>query len=562
MAGFASPASASGSTIQLPVEKGRHVPGEILLKIAKKAEFDRGLRQRISGVLEGALGEKSVRSIEPLVTDSRLYQVKLVKEQDLKSALKTLSSDPSIEFAEPNYIYHTYEIPASETQGRGSATAFPNDKDFGKLWGMLNTGQKDGGGHDGLAGADISVAPLWQKGIVGDRKIIVAVIDTGVDWDHPDLVKNLFTNTAEIPGNGIDDDKNGFVDDIHGWNFFRKGNNSRDDNEHGTHCAGSIGAEGNNEVGVAGVNWQVSILPVKFLSAEGEGSSVGAIESINYARMMKANVLSNSWGGGSSSQAMKEAIQAARDAGILFVAAAGNDGMDNVSVPSYPASYDIENVVSVAATDNRDQLADFSNYGKNVHVAAPGVEIYSSIKGGGYSSMSGTSMATPHVAGIAALVLSGHPTETYAEIKARLISSSVPNRGLRKKVAARGRVSAYNAYYNIVPPSSEPDEALWKDVVQSLESPHPYQDNSDVKLEIKSPGAKYLRVFFEKVETEARYDKIFVQTPSGEVADTLTGKMTNYVSEYVEGDTAVIRLKSDSSVNGWGFKVSKIQVQN
>jgi thermitase len=259
---------------------------------------------------------------------------------------------------------------------------------------------------------------------------------------------------------------------------------------------------------------------------------------------------------------MEEAIEAARDAGILFVAAAGNDGEDNFAMPSYPASYDLANVVSVAATNNSDELADFSNYGKNVHVAAPGVEIYSSILGGNYAAMSGTSMATPHVAGVAALVLSGNPELTTSDLRKRLIDTSTPNRGLRKKVVARGRINAFNAYYGVVPPSAEPDESSWKDVSQSLESAHPYKESTDVKMEVKVPGAKFIRVVFEKVEIEPRYDKIFIQSPKGEVVDTLTGRLTNYISEYLEGDTAVIRFKSDSTVNGWGFRVNKVQVQN
>jgi subtilisin family serine protease len=201
---------------------------------------------------------------------------------------------------------------------------------------LVNTGQKDSdaaGGKEGTPGSDIHVAPLWQRGVTGSRDIVVAVIDTGMDRTHPDLMPNLYVNPGEagaLANNGVDDDGNGFVDDVSGWNFYAKNNNSNDDNRHGSHCSGTIGAAGNNGVGVVGVNWNVSLLPVKFLSGSGSGSTEGAVNAVNYATRMKVNVMSNSWGGGAPSQALKEAIEKANQAGILFVAAAGNDGSNNV----------------------------------------------------------------------------------------------------------------------------------------------------------------------------------------------------------------------------------------
>jgi subtilisin family serine protease len=458
-----------------------------------------------------------------------------------------------VKYAEPNYRYYAFDD--------GNPEQLPNDTDFSKLWGMNNTGQADSLGQIGIPGVDIGVLPIWQQGVTGSRDIKVAVIDTGVDWTHPDLVENLYTNPGEIAGNGIDDDANGFIDDIHGWNFGSKSPASQDDNDHGSHCAGTIGGVGNNGIGVAGVNWRVSILPVKFIGSDGSGSLDAALEAINYATMMKVNVMSNSWGGGGFSEAMKEAIEKARDANILFVAAAGNDSSDNNAAPMYPASYDVANIISVAAIDNKDRLASFSNWGRTkVHVAAPGVKIFSTTKDGGYNSFSGTSMATPHVSGVAALLLSAFPDMTYAELKDRIVKTAVKVPGLRNKVASNGRVSVFNAFNNIIPPSEDPAESAWQTVDYVVESQHPYENKLDQSTTIEYPGAKYIRVIVERLETEPKYDTLFINNPAGDVIDSVSGSAEQFVSDYVKGDKLVLRFVSDHSVVKWGFRIAKIQV--
>lgn len=523
------------------------VPGELIVKM--KDGDSKSAKAAMIRSLEKAIGANSVQDIESFLTDRSLKIVRLKdKKKSLKQAIRALSADSGVLYAEPNYIVKALEA------------GIPNDTDFSKTWGLKNDGQVDSANQTGKAGADVNVAPLWARGITGSKNVVVAVIDTGIDWTHPDLVDNLYTNTGEIADNGIDDDGNGFIDDVHGYNFSTRGPNSSDDHNHGSHCAGTIGGVGNNGVGVAGVNWNVTLLPVKFLSATGSGSTQGAIDAVNYARLMKVNIMSNSWGGGGFSQALKDAIQAANDAGILFVAAAGNDGSNNDSRATYPANYDVPNILSVAATDNRDAIASFSNYGvRTVHVAAPGVRVYSTTKGGTYSTFSGTSMATPHVAGVAALLLSANPTWSFSEIKTRLIQTSDPVAGLRRKVLSKGRVNAYNAFMGIVPPNQEPDESRWRSRDQVIESAHPYADGANQTFTINEPGAQYIRVFFEKVSTEANYDKVSFETPSGEVIDELTGNVENYTTDYIRGDSAVIRLRADTSVTGWGFKVSRIQ---
>ncbi len=536
------------SAVRTPV-RAPFVAGEVIVKLKDGV---RASSVNMNALIQKSLGSIAILSVKPFRTDASFAKVKIAQSGMTALAISRISQDPSIQYAEPNFIYRTSEA------------GIPSDTDFEKLWGIKNVGQMDAAGQVGKPGADINVVPLWQRGITGSRDVVVAVIDTGVQWDHPDLEANVYTNPGEAGGlaaNGKDDDGNGFIDDVHGWNFAAQTNASSDDHDHGSHCSGTIGGVGDNGKGVAGINWQVSILPVKFLDGQGGGTLEGAVESIKYATKMKVNIMSNSWGGGGYSEALKDAIVEAKNAGILFVAAAGNDGSDNDATPTYPASYDVENVVAVAATDNMDKLAEFSNYGKNrVHVAAPGVKVYSTIKGGAYDTFSGTSMACPHVAGVSALLLSANPGWSFSEIKERLIKTSVPVAGLRRKVMAKGRVDANNAFFNIVPPSDEPDPALWMDVPHVVDSAHPYADKSNVTFQIHHEGAKYIRVYFEKLSTEQSYDRVTVESGAGEVADDLTGKLTDYMSEYVKGDTAVLRLTSDDSINEYGFRVTKIQV--
>ena len=369
----------------------------------------------------------TIRSRKPA---ARLYLVAIPAPLDpdgLPQAIDTFSSLPgTVAYAEPDFVVH--------------ATLAPNDPSFGLLHGLHNTGQTGG-----TADADIDAPEAWDIA-TGSRSIRVGVIDTGIDYTHPDLAANIWTNPGEIPGNFIDDDGNGYVDDVHGWDFVNNDSDPMDDNGHGTHCAGTIGAVGGNALGVVGVNWKVSLVPLKFLSAPGSGFTSDAVEAVSYATAMGFELTSNSWGGGNYTQALSEAIAAGGTAGHLFIAGAGNNGTNTEFNPHYPASYDLDNIVSVAATDNADQLAVFSNYGATVDLAAPGLNIYSTVLNGGYQSMSGTSMATPHVAGTAALVLS-HASGplSAAQLKDLLLSSVDPLPSLASVTVSGGRLNARSA---------------------------------------------------------------------------------------------------------------------
>jgi subtilisin family serine protease len=272
--------------------------------------------------------------------------------------------------------------------------------------------------------------------------VTIALVDTGVDYTHPDLAANIWQNPGETI-NGIDDDGNGYIDDIRGWNFVSKTNDPMDDNGHGTHCAGTIAAVGNNGIGVCGVTWNAKIMPLKFLDSSGSGYTSDAISAILYANRMGAPIISNSWSGTGYSQSLKDAIDASS---AVVVCAAGNSGANSDVTPQYPAAFTSSNIISVAATNYNDKLATFSNYGaKSVDLAAPGVSIYSTTKSNGYKYLSGSSMATPHVSGVAALIKSQNPSMTAAQIESKILNNCDSLSVLSGKMVTGGRLNAAKA---------------------------------------------------------------------------------------------------------------------
>jgi hypothetical protein len=324
------------------------------------------------------------------------------------------------------------------------ANTLPTDASFtdGSLWGLLNTGQSGG-----TSGADINTVTAWQT-TTGNRSVIVGVIDSGVRYTHQDLAANMWVNTLEVADNGIDDDSNGYIDDVYGINAITGSGDPMDDNDHGTHCAGTIGAVANGGGPLVGVAWDVQIMALKFLDAGGSGSLSDAIEGIDYGVRMGVDILNNSWGGGGYSQALYDAIERANAVGILFVAAAGNHRGNNDLTPNYPSNYENANVVAVAALDRSDALASFSCFGANtVDIGAPGVAIYSCTAGSdsSYAFFNGTSMATPHVSGVAALIKSRFPLADAVELSQRLLLSARPVASLAGKCVTGGALNAANA---------------------------------------------------------------------------------------------------------------------
>ncbi|MGW8257140.1 MAG: S8 family serine peptidase, partial [Thermoguttaceae bacterium] len=298
--------------------------------------------------------------------------------------------------------------------------------------------------------SSINAPAAWNL-TTGSHSVVVGVVDTGIDYTHVDLAANIWTNPGEIPQNGIDDDGDGFVDDVHGFDFVNNDGNPMDDNGHGTHVSGIIAATGNNSLGITGVNWGVSLMALKFLDSSGAGYVSDAIRAVNYATMMKSRygvnvcALNNSWGGGGYSSALAAAIEASNNANILFVAAAGNSGTNTDLSAQYPAGYNSANVISVAASDRNDQLASFSCYGATtVDLAAPGVSIYSTVPNNRFAMYSGTSMATPYVTGVAALAWAYKPDATVSEVRSAILQGVDKIASLSGKVASGGRLNAYN----------------------------------------------------------------------------------------------------------------------
>ncbi|PIS11743.1 MAG: subtilase [Bdellovibrio sp. CG10_big_fil_rev_8_21_14_0_10_47_8] len=526
-----------GSISARAVNEPEFVPGEYVVSL--KREIGQFNKQD----LEVSLGSK----IKETIFEDRIVVVQRSMIETAESAVKTLSENPLVRLAEPNYIYRINKT--------------PNDPSFGKLWGLKNIGQSDVRAG-GVAGVDINVEKAWDI-TTGSKDVLVAIIDTGIDYDHPDLKENIWTNQAEANGKpGVDDDNNGIIDDIHGANFVNPKaptGNPKDDHMHGTHCAGTIGARGDDGLGIVGVNWNVRLMPVKFLGADGSGSLDGALKSIDYATKMGARIMSNSWGGGGESQTLKEAIQRANAAGALFVAAAGNDYSNNDTQPSYPASYNVPNVLAVAAIDNKGQLAAFSNYGKkSVHVAAPGVNVWSSVLNGKYASLSGTSMATPHVSGVAALLASADPSLTNLQLKERLIKTARPLASVREKVSSKGMVDAYAAITNQVLPPDPNDPDNWQFINVNISSLHPYESKSTEAFEVEVKGAKEIALFFAHFETEKNYDRVTVFDRAGNQIAQLSGVNDDTYSPTIPGDYAKIVLTSDDSVQKYGFDIFKV----
>jgi subtilisin family serine protease len=417
------------------------VPGQLLIKLKTVTTKSR-ISDDILAAVEGTIVEeiktgamqlanarKGGNTGDLILVDSKLGTME---------AIEKLKSMPEVEFAEPNWIYQHF--------------ATSNDPYFtnNSLWGMSAGGNQFGS----------QAATAWANNKTGSATVYVGIIDEGYMYEHEDLAANAGVNPGEIAGNGLDDDGNGLVDDVYGWDF--DGNNSSlfdgTGDDHGTHVAGTIGGVGGNGKGVAGVVWNVKLMGAKFLGSRG-GSLANAIKAVDYFTDLKQrhgiNIVAtnNSWGGGGYSQALKDAIDRANVAGILFIAAAGNSGTNNDVSASYPSSYDSPNVIAVASITSSGPLSSFSQFGATtVDIGAPGSGIWSSVPmasgkgknatvGSGYASYNGTSMATPHVSGAAALYASLNPNATAAQIKVALLGSATPTASLAGKTVTGGRLN-------------------------------------------------------------------------------------------------------------------------
>jgi thermitase len=424
-----------------------------------KAEIltDSWVRIRVSGkraltTLEALENEESVEYVQPN------YKIKLLENYRIEDPLRRAAmirglGKQGLFAAAPKP--DNLAIPEAPQQATGS------DPKANEQWGM----------------ADIGVKDAWKVS-TGSPEVVVAVIDTGVDYTHEDLLPNLWRNSKEIPNNGIDDDKNGYIDDVIGWDFVSNDNKPYDlavdpiqllngggNPGHGTHCAGNVAAKGNNALGIAGVAPNVRIMSLRFISDQGQGTTADAIKAIKYAVDNGAKVTSNSWGSegedpaeAADNKALRDIVKYAQDHGVLFIAAAGNGHMgvgysnDTDDKPGFPASYDNENIISVAALDVNNKLGDFSNWGmKTVDIGAPGVNVFSTTVGNSYNNKvidiggfevtwDGTSMAAPHVAGAAALYWSANPNKTWKQVKEAILGSAKKIPALSGKAVSEGKL--------------------------------------------------------------------------------------------------------------------------
>ncbi|MCO6430939.1 MAG: S8 family serine peptidase [Deltaproteobacteria bacterium] len=440
------------------------VPGELLL-VPKAAAVSKSAADRLSqsGVLPGGVIKVQAQSaaFDGIKGDSaELHSL----EEKCGSALASRNLSREDYWCEPNFIFETAALPADTHSGL-----------------MYSIGS-------------MKLSSAWDQ-TTGSEEIVVAVIDSGAELDHEDLKANLWINPGEIAGNMIDDDGNGFVDDVHGFNFVDSGLPPTDELGHGTHVAGIIGAEANNGAGIAGVAWNVRLMTLKFIGGDGFGTTTAAIQAIDYAVANGARVINASWGSaGSNSKALEQAIVRARDAGVLFVAAAGNNSQNLDIKPFYPASFELSNVVSVAAIGQDDRLAGFSNYGPgSVDIAAPGAGVVSTYLGGGYAYLSGTSMAAPQVAGVAALMLSVNQALLPHELKALMVQSSEASQLLAAATRSGGKVDASLAIIYASDVNVKPGELNWEISATGKLSSKKKRGNKGGVYTITAKGASFYK---------------------------------------------------------------------
>jgi len=528
------------------------IPGEFIVKLKT------GVSLKSIKLSPSINIKKSINESFAVVTAS--------SNKSVENIISVLESNPLVEYAEPNFIWRIV-TPIDEGKLNSSVSLegnlnSPDDPFFNTQWGLSNTGENEPKAKtSGVAGSDINAIRAWAINR-GSKRVKIAVIDTGVDYRHIDLRDQMWVNKKELYGTkGVDDDENGYVDDIYGHDFSNEDGDPMDGHGHGTHCAGVIGAAHNNQTGIAGVMPEVTIVAIKFLSDSGSGGTDQAIAAIEYAIKAEVDVMSNSWGGGKYSEALKETIMKASNAGIIFVAASGNKSSNTDEEPHYPSSYDLPNVVSVGALTAQNKIASFSNYGANtVDIAAPGKNINSTVQGNKYKVYSGTSMAAPHVAGALGLLISQTGRIPHEEMMDRLIATAEPVKRLRGKVKDySGRLNAYNLLSNTRPYKNIPKESDWESVaVEVFESAHPYVADSNVSKSYRVPGAKFLRIKVRKMDLEKSYDYLKVSA-KGVVYDKISGQGENRTSVYIDGDSVDIQFKSDSSVNNWGFVIDEIE---
>lgn len=402
---------------------------------------------------------------------------------------------------------------------------------YPQQWNMANRLKTNPWGLPISQPKDIGIEAVWNQGFHGDRNIIIAVIDSGIDIEHPDLEGNIFTNEREIPGNGIDDDENGFIDDIHGWNFVTNSPDVHDPAGHGTHIAGIIGARGDNDFGVKGVAWQTTLLPVVYLDKDGVGNLKNSLAAVKYAVDMGAKIINASWGGYTKDE-IRDLIRWAGEKDVLFITTSGNDGENLDMYPYYPASYHLDNMIVVGSSEFSDGLTGDSNWGKNtVDILAPGISILSTLPNNRYGTMSGTSMSAPHVAAAAALIWSQHPDWSYREVKAALLKTSRLYPSYQNRVLY-GRLDMPALF------AGEDNQKFFPQAWQtlSLKETLSFTTAGNHSRIFQEEGAKALRVEIPNLRLNSS-QRLIIKDKDGVDIQRVTEFEGPFLSDYVYGDS-------------------------
>lgn len=576
----------SRSSLQQKMETAKidprtnHYQGQIQVQLST----DKPLNEFVSEVyLEEGIALRALDEIK----SQNIYLFEFDEKLDDSSVLKVLKSRSDVQRASANVHIQVRDF-------------FHNDPFIGKQWSFSNAGQDAPNAVGGRHGADMDIHEVDQK---GSKQVVVAIVDTGIDYLHEDLAvteivngkrvviekqSNIWVNPGEIPGNGQNDDNNGgdvhgYTDDVHGYNFVEWHGDPMDDHGHGTHIAGVIGALRNNFKGIVGMNAEVAMMGVRFLGASGGGSLFGAQQAIYYVKEMadlypnKRFIMNCSWGStsrgaeGDEDDFLLLAFAEAARSGVLTFAAAGNDSVSTTFSEHWPSNYSevLPEVVSVAATNNMDQLADFSNYShKSVQVAAPGVLIYSSLPGDQYAAWSGTSMATPHVTGLAAMLWASEPDLSAREVRDRILNTVDILPQLKGYVSSNGRINVRRALENDINVSTMP---VAEEIARVVVSPSIPSNGLDKVVKISEEGVKQIQVCFEYIRLNDEWLQVYGR--DYRVRDLVQGTylgynlVTNESKELctapVPGDTAYLRLFA-SSGDTWsprvGFKTSSIRV--
>lgn len=459
---------------------------------------------------------------------------------------------PSVE--SPLALFSFEKVGPRYTEG------LPLDPDFSKQWWIYNQEQTDADGQVGFKGADIHLLEAL-KSYQPQKEVVLAIIDSGLDLKHEDIDSdNLWVNQAEANGlPGVDDDRNGYIDDIHGWNMVHQTPDIQDNLYHGTHVGGLISAISNNDKGIFGRVPGIKIMIVKIWDKGGDifASHVG--EAVRYACANGAQILSNSYGTPSANQETKEAIEFCHERGALFVGAAGNSGQNLDLTPDYPSSFGIENQLVVGASDNQDDRALFSNYGNTVELFAPGKDIFSLTPNNRYKVLSGTSQACPLVALSAAMLLAQYPEMSWQELKETLIKSGDEFTRLAKWSKNGRRINLANALLKKEGRRlNDYSSAQWSTTAVELASPHPYPRRTVIEKNYIQEGATRLRLHFAQFEL-SNYDTVVIRNGKGEIVERYNGELLPFWSQVIEGDRVSITLTSGSSPLKFGYQINQVE---